>query len=235
MNARPARYGLVALTLWLGCSDIKDSPPGTPDCGDSVGTAFSDSTYNFKPRNFACQGLPTSETFKLTESTFSVEGVSGSGAAGEEAAETWNAVRDSTGAAPQLALDVTTPLAGPAALPDNNSVIVMEDSISVVVGEVGYALQHVVDENNLTCDIIIYTSKMTSSGAGDPITWGTGSAAPPDGYRLQDVLKHELGHCVGFEHPDSGSHTDSIMHVWSTGASARTLSTTDESAYMYIY
>jgi hypothetical protein len=143
----------------------------------------------------------------------------------------WNTVSSAS-----VAMLLDTPIVGHSIDPDEYNVLAMSGSSADRDIKIE-AFRYIYGDSNVSCDIVVYAGQRIGSPTAGvtPINWSIADPAPADGYRLQDLVTHELGHCLGFDEPAPGTHTDSIMAGWSAGAAARTLAAIDEAALRFLY
>jgi len=228
------RIALPMVAVLAGC----DGGKGTePLCEYSTPTGFSDDTYAFHDTNFACEGLPSKESFRVNGTSFSdffssataLTSLSDSQVedAIDSALASWNRIP----AGVNLSAEVKS---SGVVKDDEDNVIVME-TLSEYELTPARAYRYIYKESNVSCDIEIYTSyRPTPSAGGTVIRWAVTDPAPSDGLRLEDTFAHEFGHCLGLDHPRS-NHDDSIMKSWWFRHSARSLSVTDIEALKFLY
>jgi hypothetical protein len=204
---------------------------GAPDCltySQSTTGWTGDPGYQFEDSNFICQGTPTSEEFQVLESSFN----SGAGLTGTLVSQNVGSVQSLWDAAGS-GLNLTTTWCSLCGVSnDDESIIEMEAATAPIVGELGFALRHRDAADNMSCDITIYTNENN----GTVINWTTSTTPSTNGHALRNALMHELGHCIGMEHPVNGSNLGTIMDGALPGAAGVvSLDNDDADAFGFLY
>ena len=228
---------MLAIVGLSGCpGDEKGTALGThnggpPDCltaNQSVAGWTGSSQYQFLSYNFSCQGNPTSEEFYLVSNSFnSGAGLSAAAIVQDMATQMqlWDA------AAPGITLTSSTCNLTCTNGPDDDSVVLMLAQTAGQAGTLAVANRTRFSDDSVSCDITLYTHEFT----GLVIPWSTGAIPSATGYSTKLVLMHEIGHCLGMEHPASPT-LNSIMEVSPAGTSAPSvLDADDAQAAAFVY
>lgn len=225
------------LTLVVGFAACEPGKDLEVYCEYSTPTGFSDDRYAFHDTNFACEGLPADESFVANGSSFSEFFDSSSALTSlsdedvenaiEGALSTWNRVPAS--------LDLSAEVKSSGLVTKDEDNVMVMATLSIYEQTPARAFRFIYRNSNVSCDLEVYASyRQTSSAGATVINWSISDPAPSNGLRLEDAITHELGHCLGFDHPRS-NHADSIMYGAWFGHSALSLSTTDIAALQFLY
>lgn len=205
---------------------------GSPDCLTATQATAGwsgDPDYQFEDYNFSCQGNPTSEEFYVISDTFN-SGAGLSKASVMQDVADLQALWDN--AAPGLTLSNAECNVLCTLGVDNDSVLAMAAATAPVIGEMGFAVRHRYSSGSVSCDITLYTNENN----GALIPWSTGATPSSTEYSIRMVLMHEIGHCLGMEHPRNGSTLGTIMEVTPAGTAAPlTLDNDDAQAAAFVY